>query len=371
MLNNLFEGKYSMTLYDIKEDWDNVKKRWEAWWNFDLYDRPLLMVTAGKKDPSLPPELEDFKYELLDPERKYTDPEYMINKTLYEFYNTFYGGESIPVLSHGYAVGHALVLGCEPGFANDTIWCDPLPIKQGEQYPEIKFDEDGYWWRKLLDMTEKVSKASMQRYFVMPMWGNHAGDNLLICRGSGDLMLDMVENPEWVAKSVRYISNAMIKQFDALHELAPLTGLEGCVNYVSAWAPDKTHGFDADLSCMISPEKFKDILLEPLIETMRTVKYRIYHLDGVVSLHQLDTLLAIDELHGFQWVPGEGRTEIMQWIPLLKKMQEHKKSVLCYTSPDKVLPLIKELKSEGLCICTGTETEDDARRLVDSVMRLY
>ena len=75
-----------MTFYDIKEDWDDVKKRWEAWWNFDLYDRPLLMVTAGKKDPVLSPELEDFKYELLDPERKYTDTGYMINKTLYEFY---------------------------------------------------------------------------------------------------------------------------------------------------------------------------------------------------------------------------------------------------------------------------------------------
>ena len=91
----------------------------------------------------------------------------------------------------------------------------------------------------------------------------------------------------------------------------------------------------------------------------------------MVSLHQLDTLLAIDELQAFQWVPGEGHTEIMQWIPLLRKMQANKKSVLCYTSPDKVLPVIRELKSEGLCICTWSANEDEARRLIDSVERVY
>jgi hypothetical protein len=85
----------------------------------------------------------------------------------------------------------------------------------------------------------------------------------------------------------------------------------------------------------------------------------------------LDTLLEVDELHAIQWVPGDGRWEPMQWIPLLKKIQAHKKSIFCYASADSVIPLIKELRGEGLCICTGTATEDDARRLIEDVERLY
>jgi len=124
-----------MTLYDIKEDWDIVKKRWEAWWNFDIYDRPLLMVTSAKSNPARLPELENFRYEETDFERIYTDPEYLISKTLFEVCNTFYGGESIPVMQHGWSVGHALTFGCKPNFAKDTIWTDTVPIKKGEEYP--------------------------------------------------------------------------------------------------------------------------------------------------------------------------------------------------------------------------------------------
>ena len=361
-----------MNFYDVKEDWAGVKKRWEAWWNFDMHDRPLLQVTAAKNNPSPPPELEDFRYEETDLRRKWTDAGYIIAKTLHEFYRTYYGGESMPVLSHGWSVGHALPFGCEPNFAPDTIWTDTVPVKKGGEYPEIRFDQNNRWWRMILDATEKACRASRQRYFVMPMWGNHAGDNLSMCRGSENLLIDLIENPGWVKSALQHVTDSMIAQFDTLHGLTPLTGLEGSVNYVNCWSPKKTHGFDCDFSCMISPGMFKDVFLPPLIETMRTVDHRIYHLDGVeAALHHLDTLLEVEEIDAFQWVPGEGRMEIMQWVPLLQKMQARKKSVLCYTSPDAVIPLIKELRSEGLCICAGTRTEDDARRLIESVERLY
>ena len=361
-----------MNFYNIKEDWREVKKRWEAWWDFDMYDRPLILVTAPKNNPKLPPELENFGYEETDFERKWTDIDYIKDKMLYEFYHTYYGGESVPALKYGGSVGHALTFGCEPIYVDNSIWARKLPVKEGCEYPELYFDENNYWWRKLRDTVEKTALASKQRFFSSAMLGNHAGDNLSICRGTEELLYDLIENPKWVKNSVKYISDSMIKQFEALYKLTPLTGLEGYVNYVDCWSPKKTHGFDTDFSYMISPEDFRNIFLPPLIETMSIAEHRIYHLDGIMAMkNHLDTLLELDELHAFQWAAGDGHWEPMQWVPLLRKMQAHKKSVLCYAPANAVIPLIKELRGEGLCIWTFAGNEDEAKQLIDNVERVY
>jgi len=360
-----------MTFYDVKEDWDGVKKRWEAWWEFEMYDRPLLLIQTSRKDPITLPAGEEFADAGDDHLWRYTDPHYLTTKILNEFYNTWYGGESVPVLNHGWAVGHACTFGCEPHFTSDTIWTDTVPIKDGDEYPEIYFDESNRWWQLFLDVTEKVSAQSKQRYFVMPMWGNNAGDNLLLCRGSDALCMDVAENPEWVKENIKIISDAQIKQYKALREKALLTGLEGTVNNVSIWSPKQTQGIDSDFSCMVSPKAFRDIFLPPLIETMQTADHCIYHLDGAVALHQLDTLLATKEINAIQWVPGDGHWEVMQWIPLLQKMQAHKKAVLVYAPPEEVHQVIKALQPEGLCIQTWASGEDAARALLDSVSGLY
>jgi len=361
-----------MNFYDFKEDWDNVKKRWEAWWDFDMRDRPLICVAAPKQNPCLSPELENFKYEETNLERKWTDAGYLTDRMSYIAHNTYYGGESVPVFQHGWSVGHALPFGCEPVFAQNTVWIETVPVRDGEKYPDIYFDENNRWWKLILENTHKIALAGKQQYFVMPMWGNHAGDNLSLCRGTENLLCDLIENPLWVKENVKYISDAMIKQFEELNKFTQATGLEGHVNYVDCWSPKKTCGFDTDFSYMISPEHFKEIFLPPLIETMRTVEHRIYHLDGVMAMrNHLDTLLDVGEINAFQWVPGDGQWEPMQWIPLLQKMQARKKSVFCYAPFDAVVPIIKELRPEGLCISTYAATEDDARRLIENVERLY
>jgi len=43
----------AMGIEQVIEDWDSVKKRFEAWWQFEIYDRPLLSVTAPRR--GIPP----------------------------------------------------------------------------------------------------------------------------------------------------------------------------------------------------------------------------------------------------------------------------------------------------------------------------
>ena len=305
------------------------------------------------------------------PDIPWTDIEYMIWRMEEAIRTTYYGGEALPVFWHNWSVGHALVMGCEPQFAPDTVWTDPLPVA-ADGYPPIRFLREGRWWQWMRDSTLQAAQASQGRYFVMPMWGNQAGDNLALIRGSEKLMLDIAENPAWVRQAARKVSDILLEVYAALWPLVEekVTGFEGSINYCGLWSPGKTMGFDCDISCMLSPKQFEDFFLPPLIETMRTVDHRIYHLDGTVALQHLDLLLSMPEIHAIQWVPGAGHDEILQWIPLIRRIQKAGKAIQVFAAARDIPALLGEVSAHGLCIVTRCASEPEARTLLDEVKRL-
>ena len=355
-----------MSIEQVVDDWTTVKRRWEAWWECELYDRVLLQITA-RREGVVPAQLPD-----VDTETKWTSVEYMIRRTLEAVRTTYYGGDAVPIFLHSWAAGHTLYFGCEPHFKDDTVWVDPAPIGE-DGYPLFDGWRENRWHRWMLDSTEAATRASKGRYFPRPMWGNHAGDNLALVRGTEKLLVDIVASPGWVKRAVQTLSDIQIEVFEEIRtiESPEISGVEGSVNYASCWSPSKTLAFDCDVSCMISADAFKELFLPPLVETMHTVDHRIYHLDGPGALHHLDALLDLPELQAIQWVPGAGGGGIMEWIPLVERIQAAGKAVQVSVSPDQVEPLLGMVRPEGLLIHTGCKTEGEARRLVDRVSSLF
>ncbi len=358
-----------MGIEDVVEDWPTVKKRWEAWWQGGMYDRPLVAVTAPRKGAG--PRID----EAVDVVTQWTDPDYMVRHTLEIVRTTYYGGEALPVFWHNWSAGHSLYLGCQPHFAPDTVWVDPAPNQRQDDGHDMRFDgwRQSPWWAWMLHCTDVAAQASRGRYFVMPMWGNHAGDNLGLVRGTQRLLTDIATRPQWVRRAAQTLSDIQRQVFEELWpRVAPgVVGVEGSINYVNCWSPGRTMAFDCDLSCMISDEDFKTLFLPPLLETMATVDHRIYHLDGWVALHHLDTLLDVPELHAIQWLPGAGREEIGQWLPVIRRMQSRGKRVAVYVTPEEVDLLLREVRPEGLFINATCRGEGEARSIIDHVAGLF
>ncbi len=156
-----------------------------------------------------------------------------------------------------------------------------------------------------------------------------------------------------------------------------MTGLEGSVasgGYVhipfGIWSPGRAKEFSCDISCNLSPRQFEDIFLPTIIENMRTVDHRYYHLDGDVALHHLDLLLSLPEIQAIQWVPGARKSEIMQWVPLIRRIQHEGKSVQVFAKPEEIPSLLDEVSARGLCIVTTCASEQEARELERQVTRL-
>lgn len=372
-------------------DWDKVKKRWEAWWECGIYDRALLRITAPKikltKDNEVNInenlykegwgsrhaiwELRPEKEKEDNAEIEWLDIDYMIKRSLYEINNTFYFGESVPIFTTDWTFGHALLFGSKiKKITKDAVWMEPLPLVE-DKYPIIEFNPANYWWNWIQESTTEAVKNSKKYYFVQPAHGANSGDTLGMLVGIEKLLTHIKDSPDWVKTALETISNVIIDLYDRLFHIINLSGLEGFVNYVGCWSPFKTITIDCDLGSMISEETHKNIFLPSLIKVMNIAKHRIYHLDGTAQLHLLDTLLNIKDLHAIQWAPGVGKEEIMQWLPIIEKVQSKKKSIVLYCTSQEVIPLLKKISPEGLCISVSCSDEEEARALIGKVEKLH
>ena len=69
---------------------------------------------------------------------------------------------------------------------------------------------------------------------------------------------------------------------------------------------------------------FEEFFIPSIRFQCETAEHSIYHLDGPGAIQHLDSLLDISSLNGIQWVPlpGVGAKPMLEWLPLLKKIQE-------------------------------------------------
>jgi len=353
----------------IKEDWETVKTRCTHWWANELYDRTLVMVNAPKQGTG---KIDSYPGAVTR-ETTLIDAEYMIWSLENKIRTTFYGGESTPVLTPQCSFTGPLFMGCEPKFISSGLRkVDPLPAG-ADGYPLIRFHRENWYWQATREGTIRAAKASRGCWFVNPVSEN-TGDTLAGIRGVQNLMIDIVENPTWVKQAVNQLSGILIEISGETWTLVDenITGLEGSVAS-EVWAPGRGQFLGCDMAVNLSPKQFEELFLPSIIEQMRTVDYRCFHMDGYVQ--HLDLLLALPELQAIQFYPPDIHAphgSILPWIPLIKRIQRAGKAVLTYARSEEIPALLGEVSARGLCVGTigDCASEQEARDLVHLVGRL-
>jgi len=226
----------------------------------------------------------------------------------------------------------------------------------------VRFNPDAYWW--------KVHEAQMRAHTRLSQGNYIAGlpdlveniDIISAMRAPQTLMMDMMENPEWVEKCVKDINTAWFEAFDRLYDIAKdKDGGNGWCAF-NLWGPGKTAKVQCDACAMFSPEMFERFVTPALTEQCEWLDWSMYHLDGTQCMCHLDNLLRIDALDAIEWTPQSGVEDGWheRWHPMYKRILDAGKSLQVVGVPlEKIEYVLKAIGGKGVYVMTGFGNLDD------------
>ena len=143
-------------------------------------------------------------------------------------------------------------------------------------------------------------------------------DTLAAMRGTEELLIDLMERPEWVHSALRRITDLYFDYYDVLYDMFKD---DRGGSYFWAWAPGRMSKLQCDFSAMIGPEMFGEFMVPVLTRMTERLDFCMYHWDGPGAIAHHDHLLSIPKLTMLQWTPGAGVEPSMdkRWWPLYHK----------------------------------------------------
>jgi hypothetical protein len=353
------------TIY--KEDMQECKRRVDAWWNHEIIDRAVVQIRVSPE----PAFVDESNLPEMNPqiaEEWFMDPQIVIQRLKKELSDTHFGGEAFPVMpavSGRMVAITAAYLGCPLEFIDTrTVWSHPF-LTDWTDRPTFRFDPDNEWWQK----SETLLKTAVEQadgYYVSVPDLNGPTEILARIRGTQRLALDFYDNPQYIKPAMREINQAWYDYWQACVDITHQAG--GYFFWMGIWSDIPTTDLQSDFSLMMSKDMFDEYFLPFIAQQTEMVQRTIYHLDGPGAVRHLDSLLDLPHLDGVQWEPGAGAKPAVEWIPLLKRIQDAGKLVYIYCEGSHVETLLEELKPEGLMLVVeDCKSMVEAQKLLDNV----
>jgi len=188
-------------------------------------------------------------------------------------------------------------------------------------------------------------------------------------RGVERFCMDLIDAPEQARQliDIAYADFHMIfDHFDGILKAAHLPSM--C--WIGLPSFGKFHVPSCDFSAMISSRHFAKFSLPILQDEVKPMDHVVYHVDGRGVARHLDHILSVPEINGIQWVQemGDDRA-IMQWVPLIKRIQDAGKGVIVDLQVDELEPFLDAVEPEGIFLWVGTEDEDEQLGIIKRLER--
>jgi hypothetical protein len=330
----------SIRLHFTGEDWERVERDWTAWWAGDL-DRPLVIIESldqfGVWASDFP--LETPVDEVLD--------HFQAGLEGARFY-----GDAWPKWWPNFGPGIvAGFLGAHVHPVPGTVWFDPAPGADQVAIEDLHLSGDaGNVWRQRV---VALTQAAVERWEGCVSIGHtDLGGNLDILaslRTTQQLLLDLYDAPDEVARLAGEITRLWLRYYDELDDVIQKAG-RGTTPWATIWSPARCYMLQSDFAYMISPQMFERFVLPDLAACCQALDHAFYHLDGKGQIRHLDMLLSLARLRGIQWIPGDGQPPPEKWLPLLKRIRDRGKLCQLYVTPEGARTIVRELGGRGFAL---------------------
>jgi len=343
-----------------KPDLEEARKHWQAFWAGEIIDRPCARIVAPS-DPAAP----------VSPPSSLQHPDSDLDEVLQAqdryLASLYFGGDAIPFFMPNFGPDvYAAFLGAHlDGFsaADGTSWAVPF-VQDWKQAVDTLSRPHGYWWESALDFTARARQPATGK-FVIAMWDLHSNmDCLAAVRGPQNLCMDLIDCPDEVEAALNVVRSTYRPIYDALYQASGQADT-GSTSWLPMYSEGKFNVIQCDFICMISPEAVRRFVLPALEEEAEFLDHCCFHLDGPDALVHLDDILSIKAIDAVQWVPGAGAKRFVEWIDLLKKIQDAGKALHAPVTPDEMKMLHKELRPEKVFYDVAARSRSEADALLD------
>lgn len=278
--------------------------RFEDWWHRNNQGLPLMWVVAQKEGPrEQGPQYKDY-------EDMYMGADFLLGQTKAGIQNNIYLGDSYADSSCSIGPGSLNVyLGSKPVFAPHTVWYETC-ITDLRNRKRIRFDPDEYWFRKHIEVLRTLRQSAEKYDYIVNIPDIIENmDVLAALRGTEDLLIDMIDDPEAVLDALDEIYEAYSACYDLIYDVVKTT--DGISSYFcfGIMGRGKTAKVQCDFSAMISPDQYRRFVVPTLEKQIDSLDHTLYHLDGPDAIRHIPAIMEIRGLDALQWTAGAGKPD--------------------------------------------------------------
>jgi hypothetical protein len=343
-----------------KPDFLQSMERLEAWFAGEILDRPVVCFNSTRWEPC--PGFEGRTWPTL--RDRWFDVEYQVETYAHNAGIRSWLGESFPVYYPNLGPNvYSAFYGCPQGFGENTAWSEPF-LSTWDDLNRIAMDWDSPYFKKLDELTDYAFERGAG-HFLTGYTDLHPGvDCVASWRDSQDLCLDLFDEPETVHRAIELAYRDFQTVYDRFDTKLKAAG-QPSASWMGIPSFGKMHIPSCDFSALIGKDQFEEFCIPYLQREVLPMTHNIFHLDGPEASRHVDRILEVSGIQAIQWVQGVGDDQpILQWIPLIKRIQAAGRSVVVYLKLDELEPFLQAVSPKGILINVPAGEEDLQRRIL-------
>ena len=267
--------------------------------------------------------------EPVDMEDKYMNAERMVARYRHFCENHEFMGESFPNMSVDFGPGSvAAYLGSDIEFRDDTIWFTEC-VDEWEDTPDLKFDPENKWLVKHLELVKKCRELAGEDFYIPIPDLMENIDVLASLRGAQNTVYDLIDEPEEMEKRIQQVTDVYFDYYDRFYDLVKDQDDSSSYTVFQIWGEGKTAKLQCDFSALMSPDQFREFIVDSLRQQARKLDHVLYHLDGPDAIKHMDALMEIEEIDALQWTSGDHGPDgtLEDWYEIYDKARRAGKSL--------------------------------------------
>ena len=343
--------------FSCKPDFDECMARVYAWYEQKIVDRPPVRFHHHN--------VEYERYRTIagpwkTAGQRWLDVDFQVQAFIDSLEGAQFLGETFPVFWPNLsAVVYNLFLGQEAEFDDVTAWTHPC-VDDLDNLPALLVMRDDCYFKTIEALTARTLQRADGR-FMVGYTDMYAGiDCTAGLRGAEPMCFDLVVNPDGIKRLIELVFTEYADVF-AHFDRTLKQHRQLSVTWMNLPSYETFNVLACDYAVNISPAHFDEFCMPILRKEAELFTHNVFHMDGPGVANHVDSIVSLPNLAAVQWVQGYGKDKpILQWIPLIEKIQAAGKSVVVDLEPEEIDEFVKRVDPTGIMIWTPAEPRDQA-----------